>query len=457
MYAIAPVSSLGAPTAPIRSVTKHRRPQSQPRLTSTAMKNETQEMLALGYHETEQGTPPVPLIPARSAMRSRSNSTSAANATTMMALALSPPPPVPALPATLKKKKQIRTMTTTAARPVPRQSDVPPVPPLPLSAPPRPPRPADADCLLSSSAPDISYMTAFDRCPPPVPPIPAGLFAKMPRTAPRRGHAYSNSTSSTGSIAGNSSDSSGAVSIATPRHSEDSLEFRHIALSSSSSATAIPRNSSHKKSSSYSQPTDIPSMSVWEESSDEDESSYTHERSASRKFRKGGLSLMSRSGHKHSNSRDATTNTSHPTASVKPVVPEGVGRGSLDEFRRRGAIIPAPGPTSVPGLSDGNESSNPPSAGDRTPTDLDEIFSKRFGRNFTTKAPPPKPAHPDDELIVLMQSLKTPKRRESAARIRPNKNKTNSEGKSLSLTLPPITTTKEPLFAAGSLGAFMIH
>lgn len=300
-------------------------------------------------------------------------------------------------------------------------------------------------------------MTTFDRCPPPVPPIPLGFLANVPRTAPRRGHAYSNSTGSTGSIAGNSSDSSGAMSIATPRQSEDSIEFRHIALSSSVSDTSTSRTSSHKKSSSYSQPHDLPSMSVWEESSDEDEASYTHERSASRKFRKGGLSLMSRSGHKHSNSRDATPNTSHTTASIKPAVPEGVGRGSLDEFHQRGAIIPVLGPTSVPGLSDGNESSNPPSAGDRTPTDLDDTFSKRFGRNFTAKAPPPKPAHPDDELIVLMQSLKTPKRRESSARTRPNKNKVDSEGKSLSMTLPPIATTKEPLFAPGSLGTFMIH
>ncbi|KAH7027865.1 uncharacterized protein B0I36DRAFT_144445 [Microdochium trichocladiopsis] len=439
MYSVAPVSALGTPLAPIRSVSKHKRPQSQARPASCSVASGDQQMLALGYHETSEGAPPVPLIPARSVLRSRSNSASASSTAVPLRPA-SPPPPVPNGPATLKKKKQIRTMRTTAARPVP---GAPPVPPYPLVAPPRPPRPDDGDCLLSSSVPE-KFKPARDWLSQPVPPIPVGLLASVPRTRPNRGHGYSTSTGS---------DSSGVVSINTPRQSHDSVDFRHVQLSSSASTAAHVRSGPKKKSGSHSHAHEAPSMSVFEESSDDDEP-YTHERGTSRKFRKGGLSLISRSSHKHSSSKEATTNASHGTGTSKNLATEGDSHGSLDEFRRRVTMIPTHSPTnSLPGLSDGSESSNPPSAGERTPTE--DSFTKRFGRTFTIKATMPKPDHPDDELIALMQSLKTPKRRESSARIRPTYESAGMESKSLSLSSS--SAAKDSSYIPGTIGGIVIH
>ncbi|KXJ86287.1 hypothetical protein Micbo1qcDRAFT_168615 [Microdochium bolleyi] len=175
------------------------------------------------------------------------------------------------------------------------------------------------------------------------------------------------------------------------------------------------RTNSQKSTGSTSHPDSVPSKSVFEESEDEDESSYTFDRGTSRKFRKGGLSLITRASAKQTSS-----------ASKAPLVP---------------GHSPA---NSMPGLSDGSESSKPSSVGEQTPTD--DPATKRFGRAFSSKTAPSKPDHPDDELIVLMQALNKPKRRESSARTRSSHERVGPESKSLSLLFPSTTAAKNPSY-----------
>lgn len=414
------MSSLGAPLAPIRSVSKHKRPQSQPRPASRAVAIDDQQMLALGYHETQQGAPPVPLIPARSPLRSRANSASATLGVEMMVVTA--PPPVPPMPATLKKK-HIRTLKTTAARPV---QAAPSGSSMPLTAPPRPPRPDDIDCLLDSSPP-ADY-------PPPMPPIPVDLLANVPRARQTRGHGHSNSFGSSSNTSG-----SGSASISTPRVSQDSLEFRHVPLSSHSSTSTHARSNSQKSISSNPHPGEMPSMSVFEESSDEDELAYALDRGSSRKFRKGGLSLITRSSNKQPSSKDTTFNAP-PRITPGKKTPTASGHH-------------APNPKLGP--SHGSETLSSTSTGERTLPD--DPSNKRFGRALSGRNGPPKMDHPDDELIALMQGLKKPKRRENSTRTRPSHERDVTESKSLSMECPSPTVPKIPSFAPITLGGIMIQ